>query len=702
MSKSRKIFSFVFCVCFLLCNLTYADTVVIGSAPNSNNTGKTMTLQSGGMYMQNLTTGPGTLPSSSTNLAVTPIQSAAMTQTANNIKYASVDSNNVSDTGPTTQTISSPGANMAMLNNSNSNVIANNAMFKGESSSSTSDSGPTVTEITAPVAGGEGNRTTSGVIVNGQYVTGSTPADNGTPVSYSDSSTATPYALTQGSYTVDTSQSTSIPSYTTPGYGGGLTTGTSYSSGSASVSYDVSSVPTQDTQTSQVTQTDNSGVIIYHVNDNIQAVKPAVKAAAALVVNAGTREIYFSKNGFGQYAPASLANMVTAYILLSYKGLDSPLTVSASAVTGLESGAITAGLKAGDVITARDAIAAMFIGGCCDVANVVAENISGSVAAFANLMNQTVKDWGCVGTNFVNPSGLNSTAQYTNVYDMAVITDKVSTDPNLKIMMGQYTYTLPATAHRGAKKITTKNKTLTPGNSSYYAGIATSRMGYTSKAQHTMASTIDYNGTKLIAVLLYAQGTQFDDTTRLLNYAKVAMIEAMQKGSVNQYNVNTVAAAVNVTNVSQAQNQAQIAAQTTAAITNQTTGMLSNGTAIGSNIQNTNGSWVQDSRGWTFVKPTGAKAMNEWIKYNNKLFCVDKDGYMITGWREMSNGKMYYFDPTNGELRYNTWINVSTGGYYLQADGSLAKADAGQTKNIVTAVGTYTINDTGKAIAKVS
>lgn len=699
MSKGRKIFSFVLCICFLLCNLTYADTVVIGSAPNSNNTGKTMTLQSGGMYMQNLTTGPGTLPSSSTNLAVTPIQSAAMTQISNNIKYASVDSNNVSDSGPTTQTITSPGANMAKMNNSNSNVISNGAVFGGVTGTTTSDNGPTVTEISAPVAGGEGNRTTSGVIVNGQYVSGSTPSGNGTPVSYSDSSVATPYALTQGSYTVDTSQSTSIPSYTTPGYGGGLTTGTSYSSGSASVSYDSYSVPTQDVQTTQTTQADNSGVIIYHVNDNIQAVKPAVKAAAALVVNAGTREIYFSKNGFGQYAPASLANMVTAYILLSYKGLDSPLTVSASAVTGLESGAITAGLKAGDVITVRDAIAAMFIGGCCDVANVIAENISGSVVAFANLMNQTVKDWGCVGTNFVNPSGLNSTAQYTNVYDMAVITDKVSSDPNLKIMMGQYTYTLPATAHRGAKKITTKNKTLTPGNKSYYAGIATSRMGYTSKAQYTMASTIDYNGTKLIAVLLYAKGTQFDDTTRLLNYAKVAMVEAMQKGSVNQYNVNTVAAATNVTQVPA---QVQVNAQTTAAITNQTSGMLSNGTTIGSNIQNTNGSWVQDSRGWTFVKPTGAKAINEWIKYNNKLFCVDKDGYMITGWREMSNGKMYYFDPTNGELRYNTWINVSTGGYYLQADGSLAKADAGQTKNIVTAVGTYTINDTGKAIAKVS
>ena len=75
---------------------------------------------------------------------------------------------------------------------------------------------------------------------------------------------------------------------------------------------------------------------------------------------------------------------------------------------------------------------------------------------------------------------------------------------------------------------------------------------------------------------------------------------------------------------------------------------------------------------------------------------------MITGLRQFSNGNSYYFDPTSGELRYNTWINLSTGAYYLQADGSIAKASAGTVTNITTPVGVYTINDTGRAIAKIS
>lgn len=46
----------------------------------------------------------------------------------------------------------------------------------------------------------------------------------------------------------------------------------------------------------------------------------------------------------------------------------------------------------------------------------------------------------------------------------------------------------------------------------YYAGI-TSKMGYTSKAKYTVASEIDYNGQRLIAVVLQANGSQFTDST---------------------------------------------------------------------------------------------------------------------------------------------------------------------------------------------
>ena len=614
----KKILSLMLCFVLLLTSFTYADTVVIGAAPNS--TDKTLSQSATTTFLQNQYTGPGTMPSSSNMLGSSPIQMGGGVTLDQASTLGGVDSNGVADAGPTVKTITSPAAHNAELatTTGNTNVITNGAEYFGSKSSSTSDTGPTVKEITAPKAGGESINNASGTIINGQLLEPGSAIGNENP--------------TNGA---------AIPSYVT--VGGTVTTGD--------------------------TAAYSTDTIIYQVNNNIQAAKPAVTAPSAIAVNATTRQIYFSKDGFGKYPPAALANLVTATILLSYKGLDDVLSVSASAVSGLESGASTAGLYAGDTITVRDALGAMFVKSCCDVSNVVAENVGGSIPNFVAMMNQTVKNWGCIGTNFANPTGLNNDAQLTNVYDMAIIMDKATQNPNIKIMLGLSSYKLPATSHRGAVTIYSKNTLLTPGSSMHYDGIGASRMGYTSKAKYTMASEIDYNGQRLIVVVLKANGSQFTDTTRLLNFAKVACIEA---GGVN-------AAAVQQAGATQQQ-----------AVT------------TGSNAGDTAGVWQQDNNGWYFIKANGNRANNEWIKQNGKMYCVDSTGYMITGWREFSNGKLYYFDPTNGEFRYNTWVNVSTGAYYLQSDGSLAQAPKGSTKNIVTSVGTYTIDENGKAIAKVA
>lgn len=621
------------CLTVLLSSSAFADTVVIGAAPSS--TDKTVSQSANTTFLQNQYTGPGTLPSSSNNLGTSPLQSAVVDYSSNTPATSKIDSNNVSYSGPKSEYITSPAANNAMLTASTGNVavIANSANTKGSKAENTADEGPTFKEVAAPAANGNHNfKTSDGVIVNGEYNVAGGPTDSyGTNVVNADGT---------------------IPSYYT-------NNGWQNTQGSSSG------------ETTGVTNTD---IILYQVNSNIQAVKPNVSAPAALVVNATTRQIYYSKDGFGQYAPSGLANLVTAYLLVSYKGLNDVLTVSASAVTGLESGANTCGLRAGDVITVKDAIGALFVKSCCDVANVVAENVAGSIPNFVNMMNQTVKNFGCVGTVFMNPSGLNNAAQITNVYDMAIIMDKVSAQPVLKPFLVLSSYALPATTGRGAKTLVTSNQLLTPGNKNYYAGIGASRMGYTSKAKYTMASEIDYNGQRLVAVVLKANGTQYTDMTRLLNFAKVACVEAQAQGNQITYNTET----------------SQIAQ---AVASNQ-------GTTISTG--DTQGAWRQDSKGWYFVKADGNMANNEWIKQNGKMYCVDSTGYMITGWRQFSNGKFYYFEPGNGEFRHSTWVNISTGAYYLQADGSLATAEKGTTKNIVTSVGTYTIDENGKAIAKVN
>lgn len=656
-SFPKKFLSIMMCLMLLLSSVTYADNVVVGMAPGSSISGnKTMTQNAGTTYLQNQYSGPGLLPNSSITYN-TPIQGVNYGQTS--AQVSSMAGSGTSDTGPKITYISSPAAHNKELASTHQNaaVISNGAYYTGMDTN-TSDTGPTTYEITSPVAGGEE------LVSNNAYV-------------------ASGPGASASSHQTNTGHNDYVPEYVT---------------GNNNVS--------------QFTTNVNNGVVIYTVNNNIRAVFPNITAPAALVVNASTRQIYYSKGGLNPFHPAALANLVTASILLSHKRLDDVLVVNASAVTGLESGANTAKLRAGDTITVRDAIGAMFVKSCCDVANVVAENVAGNVTNFVALMNQTVKGWGCVATNFTNPTGLNNNAQVTTTYDTAIIMDKVSSDPTLKIMLQQASYVLPATSHRGALALTTSNQLLIPGNKNFYTGISASRMGYTSKAKYTMASELDYNGQRLVAVVLNANGSQWTDTTKLLNFAKVASLEAGSTGAI--YNTT-----LNVANNVSAQAMAAANTFTSTALVNYASATGYNppstqntlATQLATNahsssafasLGDTQGIWQRDSKGWYFIKTNGQSANNEWIKQNGKIYCVDSSGYMITGWRQMTNGSMYYFDPSSGELRHGTWVNVSTGAYYLQDDGTLAKAPQGQTRQITTSVGTYTIDENGKAIAKIS
>nr|MCR4841776.1 D-alanyl-D-alanine carboxypeptidase [Eubacterium sp.] len=56
-----------------------------------------------------------------------------------------------------------------------------------------------------------------------------------------------------------------------------------------------------------------------------------------------------------------------------------------------------------------------------DAAVALAEYVSGSVSAFAELMNQTATSMGATNSHFVNPNGLTDPDHYTTVYDLYLI-----------------------------------------------------------------------------------------------------------------------------------------------------------------------------------------------------------------------------------------------------------------------------------------
>ena len=67
------------------------------------------------------------------------------------------------------------------------------------------------------------------------------------------------------------------------------------------------------------------------------------------------------------------------------------------------------------------ALYALMMNSANDAAIAIAEHMSGSVDAFATLMNEEALKLGCTKTHFVNPHGLTANDHYTTAYDLYLI-----------------------------------------------------------------------------------------------------------------------------------------------------------------------------------------------------------------------------------------------------------------------------------------
>ncbi len=141
---------------------------------------------------------------------------------------------------------------------------------------------------------------------------------------------------------------------------------------------------------------------------------------AAILFDVNNAEILYSQKAHEQLYPASLTKVMTALVALKY-GTPEQILNATNAVYIDEQGAQLCGLKAGDSMTLNQALYICLLYSANDVALMIAENISGSVDKFVELMNQEAQALGATNTHFVNPHGLTDPQQYTTAYDLYLI-----------------------------------------------------------------------------------------------------------------------------------------------------------------------------------------------------------------------------------------------------------------------------------------
>lgn len=160
-------------------------------------------------------------------------------------------------------------------------------------------------------------------------------------------------------------------------------------------------------------------------NENVEEIEADTSdALAACFFNLDTKEVLYARNIHDRLYPASTTKIMTALVALDRGDLDAQATVSENAITFHESGVTTVKLKTGDVLTLRQLLHALLVTSANDAANVIAEQVGGSIEGFVEMMNEEAQKIGATNTHFVNPNGLHNEEHYTTVYDLYLMFQK--------------------------------------------------------------------------------------------------------------------------------------------------------------------------------------------------------------------------------------------------------------------------------------
>ena len=192
--------------------------------------------------------------------------------------------------------------------------------------------------------------------------------------------------------------------------------------------YDISSSATN-AKNEAVTDFSNSSASVHYFAEDLcvapkeqthsDAVTDEVVEAMGVFLPAdGT--ISYQKNIYEKMYPASTTKILTAYLAITQGNLDDVVTVSEHAADQASDSSVC-GLRAGEQIKLSDLLYGLMLKSGNDAAVAIAEHISGSEEAFAELMNETARSFGATNTHFVNANGLHDEDHYTCVYDLYLI-----------------------------------------------------------------------------------------------------------------------------------------------------------------------------------------------------------------------------------------------------------------------------------------
>ena len=218
---------------------------------------------------------------------------------------------------------------------------------------------------------------------------------------------------------------------------------------------------------------------------------------------------------------ASITKVMTALVVLRDGHLDRKITVTRAAVRYVRRhDGTSAGLKAGDVLTARDLLNAMLLPSGCDAAFLLAAAYAPSQADFVAQMNARAAALHMYSTHFDNFDGLpmpTENADLSTPADLMLLAKAALARPLFAAIVAQKSRSLPATPQH--KAYFWKNTNLLLGS---YPGTIGVKTGTTAGAGDCLLFEATRGGRTLLGVVLHANGARvarrFIMASRILNW----------------------------------------------------------------------------------------------------------------------------------------------------------------------------------------
>lgn len=259
-------------------------------------------------------------------------------------------------------------------------------------------------------------------------------------------------------------------------------------------------------------------IIAFFMWNNVLAVENNLlsNAKSGVLIEVNSGEILYEKNIDEKLAVASMTKMVAQIIILENiesgnLTWDEKVKVSSNA-SGMGGSQIY--LQTGEEMTVRDLMKGITMASANDAVVAMAERISGTEAAFVNLMNEKVKSLGLKNTHFANSTGLDEENHYSTASDMAAIAKELlSHEAILEFSSVYEDYLRQDTANKFW--LVNTNKLVR-----FYEGADGLKTGFTDNAGYCMAVTAKRDDMRLIAVVLGEPSGKVrnEETSNLLDY----------------------------------------------------------------------------------------------------------------------------------------------------------------------------------------